>query len=229
MILQLENIKGGYHKETTILKGINLQLKKGEIMAIIGQNGTGKSTLAKALINILPFREGKIYFNQQNISTLNTLQLNKMGIVYVMQGARVFSELTVKENMAFASLNHPEHKTDFNLFPSLKKHWLDEAGLLSGGEKHQLALAMALAKTPKLLILDEPSAGLSPIATTKLYKTLATIKKNTQLSMLIIEHNLNHIISFSNQIAILKQGTIHTILDTKNEQQTIKTIQNLYF
>ncbi len=229
MILQLENIRGGYHKGTEILKGIDLQLQQGEVLAIIGQNGTGKSTLAKAIINILPFRKGIFTFNEKDITQLNTKQLNELGIVYFMQGGRVFPELSVKENMIFASLNNSNYKIDFEVFPSLQKNWLDDAGLLSGGERHQLALAMALAKEPKLLILDEPSAGLSPVASKKLYTILNSIKEDLEISILLIEQNIANAVDFSDRVAIMQQGAINSVLDSKDKEKTIKAIQNLYF
>jgi ABC-type branched-subunit amino acid transport system ATPase component len=229
MILQLTNITGGYHKNTEILNGINLEIQKGEVLAIVGQNGAGKSTLAKAICNLLPHRTGEIIFNKKNISRLNTIQLNQLGIVYFMQGGRVFPELTVKENMLFATLNSQNTQLNYSMFPELQKHWLKQAGLLSGGERHQLALAMALVKKPNLLILDEPSAGLSPIATAKLYKILGQIKNSNPITILLIEQNIGNAINFSSRVAVIQQGAIATILSTNNKQQTINTIQKLYF
>lgn len=226
MILQLENITGAYTKNTPILKGLHLTLNQGEVLAVIGQNGTGKSTLAKAIINILPYRTGKISYNNNDISKLNTKQLNELGIVYFMQGGRIFPNLSVKENLSFANLKN--HNFNLDLFPTLKKHWLNPAGLLSGGERHQLALAMALIKKPTLLILDEPSAGLSPVATQNLYYILEQVKK-TNISILLIEQNVNNAISFSDKVAVMQQGVIANILNANDKKETLSTIQALYF
>jgi len=229
MILKLEHIKGAYQKNNNILDNINLELNKNDILALTGQNGAGKSTLAKAIINMLPYRSGKIIFEGKDISKLNTRQLNKAGIAYFMQGGRVFSDLSIKENIIFALLNTDNEINEEEFvekYPYLKKHWNDEAGLLSGGERHQLALAMILAKKPKLLILDEPTAGLSPTASDKMYNLLNTLKNETDL-IIIIEQNIGKAIAFSNKTAVMQNGEIKTVL--KSEKETIQKIQDIWF
>ncbi len=229
MILQLKNIKGGYRKNSDILKGIDLEISERETIAVIGQNGAGKSTLAKAIINFLPYRKGAIFFQGKNITGYSTRRLNETGIVYFMQGGRVFPGLSVKENMLFAALNQKNPDFDYSLFPDLQKHWLDDAGLLSGGERHHLALAMALIKKPKLLILDEPSAGLSPVATLKLYEILNQVITSYSLSILLIEQNVKNAVDFSDRVAVLQQGKISRLLSTGDSQETMKKIQEIFF
>lgn len=228
MILELKNIKGGYRKGIDILKGIDLRINKGEIVAVIGKNGTGKSTLAKAIFNILPYRQGNILFDNKDISRLQPKELIAMGMVYFMQGGRVFSELTVEENILLAT-GKKDANHHLDLFPHLQKHWHDEAGLLSGGERHQLALAMVLVKQPRLLILDEPSAGLSPVATKELYHILNRIKEQTNLTIILIEQNIGQAVDFSERLLILEQG--HILMNTKIEdkQKIINKIKEVYF
>jgi len=134
-----------------------------------------------------------------------------------MQGGRVFSELSVKENMIFAALNNKTDAFDYDLFPGLKKHWLDDAGILSGGERHQLALAMALVKKPKLLILDEPSAGLSPKATQDLYNLLGSVKKMYGLSIILIEQNVGNAVDCP-VVALALWCVLHQINQTVHAQ-----------
>ncbi len=228
MILKLENITGGYAKGVPILKGVDLELKTGEVLAIIGQNGAGKSTLAKAIINILPYRTGKLLFKGKDVCSLSTRQLNQRGITYYMQGGRVFNTLSVKENIRFVSISGNNSKYDelLSVFPTLRKHWLDDAGMLSGGERHQLALAMVLTKQPELLILDEPSAGLSPAATDELYQILHTIKKE-KVSMILIEQNIAKAIAFSHRVAVMQDGMIEAVL--VSDESAIEKVQDIYF
>ena len=229
MILELKNIRGGYQNHTEIIRGIDLTLQENEVLAIIGQNGSGKSTLAKAIMNILPYRKGQIFFNNQEVSLMNTRRLIQLGIAYFMQGGRVFPNLTVKENMNIAGFEKGTEFSDTDLFPVLKKHWLNEAGLLSGGERHQLALAMALAKNPILLILDEPSAGLSPVATLRLYQTLHRIKQTNPVSIILIEQNIAQAVDFSNRIAVMQQGKIQHFIEKKDKEQILNEIKEDFF
>ncbi len=228
MILKLEHITGGYTKGISIIKGVDLEVESGEVLAVIGQNGAGKSTLAKAIINILPYRNGKLYLKGEDVSILNTRQLNKKGITYYMQGGRVFNTLSVKENIHFVSINGNKSNYDelLSVFPALRKHWLDDAGMLSGGERHQLALAMALVQKPELLILDEPSAGLSPVATDELYQILQTIKKE-KVTIILIEQNISKAIAFSHRIAVLQDGMIETVL--VSDENAVDKVQEIFF
>ena len=229
MILELKDIRGGYRKNTGILKGIDLSLRENEVLAIIGQNGSGKSTLAKAIMNVLPYRTGSVFFEGKEVTSLNTRRLIQRGIVYFMQGGRVFPHLTVKENMHIARMRTGTELLDEEMFPVLKKHWLDEAGLLSGGERHQLALAMALVKQPKLLVLDEPSAGLSPIATQNLYQILKQIQQTTSISIILIEQNTGYAVDFSNRIAIMQQGKIQRFIENTVKEQIFNEIMTDFF
>jgi len=228
MILELKNIKGGYRKGIDILKGIDLGVNKGEIVAVIGKNGTGKSTLAKAIFNILPYRKGNVFFNGKDISRLQPKELIDTGMVYFMQGGRVFPELTIQENIILAA-GEKDTNNLFDLFPHLQKHWHDEAGLLSGGERHQLALAMALVKQPRLLILDEPSAGLSPVATKELYQVLDKIKQEIDITIILIEQNIGQAVDFSERLLILEQGKILSDTKIEDKQKIINKIKDVYF
>lgn len=215
MNLTLKNITAGYTKENMILKGIDLSVSDNEVVAIVGQNGSGKSTLAKSIMNLVPYVEGEIIFNGDDIWGKETSAISKNGIGFFMQGGRIFPNLTVEENLIFASgdMNKKDYtkrldtfKTYFELFSNGRMNL--QASYLSGGEKHQLALAMVLMNKPKFLILDEPSAGLSPANVKSLYNALYKIKENELKSILIIEQNVNAAIQFSNRIVLLQEGTL---------------------
>lgn len=218
MLLELKNIKGGYTANNNVLRGINLSIGENEAVAIIGQNGSGKSTLAKAIFNMLPYLSGQIYLDNDLLNHIPTEKLGKHGIVFLMQGGPVFPHLTVDENLEIAGdglsrsqFNRRKNEIGY-YFYLLRK---DDNGrrkmgasYLSGGEKQQLALAMVLMKKPRLLILDEPSAGLSPENVKKLHETLSKIRNKENAGILLIEQNVQFAFEFSGRVALLSQGVI---------------------
>ncbi len=232
-MLLLENVISGYRKNSPILKGINLQVEENEAVAIIGQNGAGKSTLAKSIMNLVPYVSGEILFNGHSIVGKNTQQIVNLGVGFFFQGGRVFPHLTVEENLIIAGvgLNKNEFKSRraeieqyFDLLKNENNNRLKlKASYLSGGEQHQLALAMVLMKKPKLLILDEPSAGLSPGNVKKLYGILEKIKKEESISILLIEQNVNLAISFSDELFLLRNGFI------EKQAMNLENIEEKYF
>ena len=214
-MLKLNNISAGYTKENMILKVINLTVGDNEVVAIVGQNGSGKSTLAKSVMNLVPYVDGEIIFNGENITKKETPIVSKSGIRFFMQGGRIFPNLTVEENLIFVSsdLNKKDFTERLNTIKSYFEIFNNgrmklQASYLSGGEQHQLALAMVLMNKPKFLILDEPSAGLSPANVKSIYGALNIIKENEVKSILIIEQNVNAAIEFSDRILLLQEGTI---------------------
>lgn len=212
-ILKINNLWGGYKEDVDILRGISMEVQQGEAVGIIGLNGSGKSTFGKAIMNMIPFRKGEIIFEGEDITSLTTSQLSHRGISIMQQGGKVFSNLSVWENLQLAA------RRNSNLWPMVNgqlsevipllhcpKNELQHqmADKLSGGLKHQLALAMNLFALPKLLILDEPSAGLSPRAVEDMYAILKFVRKKMQTTIILIEQNIaksfqlcdmNHIIS----------------------------------
>lgn len=214
-MLKLSNISAGYIKENMILKGINLTVGDNEVVAIVGQNGSGKSTIAKSIMNLVPYIDGDISFNGESLRRKETPAVSKSGIGFFLQGGRIFPNLTVEENLIFASsdLNKKDYterlstiKTYFELFNNGRMNL--QASYLSGGEQHQLALAMVIINKPKFIILDEPSAGLSPANFKSLYNALFKIRENEIKSILIIEQNVNAAINFSNRVLLLQEGKI---------------------
>jgi len=229
-MLQLENITGGYTKNNPILKGINLAVEQNKVVAIVGQNGAGKSTLAKAIMNMLPFVSGNIYWNSELLNSKSTQEIVNKGLSFFMQGGRIFPHLTVEENLNFAGMGLSKKellkrkegvKTYFDLFKNGRLNL--QASYLSGGEQHQLALAMVMMRKPKFLILDEPSAGLSPGNVKKLYETLNTLKRNLEISILLIEQNVRMAFEFSDTVFLLQQGML------EKTDVSLKQIEQKYF
>jgi ABC-type branched-subunit amino acid transport system ATPase component len=233
MMLKIEKLYGGYTEEASILKAINLQVNENETVAIVGQNGAGKSTLAKAIINMIPFISGNIYFKGENIRKKRTEDIINSGLNYFMQGGKIFPHLTVEENLNFSGislskkeilLRKEEVKSYFDLFKNSQNGRFSlEASYLSGGEQHQLALAMVMIKDPEFLILDEPSAGLSPGNVKKLYDSLSKIKKERKISILLIEQNVRFAYKFSDRVTLLKQGKI------EKSHMDLREIEKEYF
>lgn len=223
MILELKNIKGGYTKGVDILRGVNLSVENGEAVGIIGLNGSGKSTLGKSIMNMLPYQSGAILYEGNDISDLSTSEIASKGISIMHQGGKVFDNMTVNENLSLAG----EMDSDFKeLIPLLKENIGSRmADRLSGGQRHQLALAMALLNRPRLVILDEPSAGLSPKAVDDMYSILSTVKKELGISIILIEQNISKAISFCDRSLLIAQGQI----EQEFTSQDIKEIEKIMF
>lgn len=214
-ILQIEGLKGGYVPDVNILQGIDLELRQGEVVGIIGLNGSGKSTLGKAVMNMIPYREGEIVFEGEPITHLSTSELARRGIAIMQQGGQVFRELSMWDNLQFA-IGNKKNKFRIQELRSVIPIWgMPEKELkrrmadkLSGGQRHQLALAMALAGNPKLLILDEPSAGLSPKAVEEMYRILELVRQKMHVTIVLIEQNINKAIGYCDCCLLLEQGNI---------------------
>ena len=213
--LVIKGLHAGYEKEMEILKGIDIDIKNGEVLGIIGLNGSGKSTFGKAIMNILPFRHGQFLFDGEDISSFSANELSRKGLAIMRQGGQVFSTMTVSENldMAFGTIKDQSYRDLIcNMIPLLRAHednlFSLTADKLSGGQRHQLALAMTLATKPAFVILDEPSAGLSPMAVEDMYLLLNEVKKLLKLTIVLIEQNINKAISFCDRCVLLAQGTI---------------------
>jgi len=214
-ILKISSLTGGYVPGLKILRGVDLTLKQGETMGIIGLNGSGKSTLGKAVMNMIPWRQGVITFEGKNIMDMSTSSLAQSGISIMQQGGQVFRELSVWENLqiAFGRIKDKSYKDELAaVIPLLampeKELRSMMADKLSGGQRHQLALAMTLAQRPRLLILDEPSAGLSPKSVEKMYEILTQVRERMNVSTILIEQNINKAIQFCDRSLLISQGII---------------------
>jgi ABC-type branched-subunit amino acid transport system ATPase component len=208
-LLQIENVKGGY-TENDILNGVTIALNKGEILTIAGTNGAGKSTLAKAIVGLLPRVEGRIVLSGQDITRLSAEERVSLGLGYVPQVANVFASLTVLENLQVVEgvKNRPARiKELFDLFPLLRERSKERSGQLSGGERQQLAFARALMPKPEVMVLDEPTAALSPAKVADAFKLIARLP-SLGVSVLIVEQRARQSLEISNRGCILDGGQV---------------------
>lgn len=211
LILKTEDIESAYIKKK-ILFGVSIEIKNGEIVSIIGPNGAGKSTLFKTIVGILKPLNGCVIYNGKDITGRSLYENVKEGIGYLIQGRPVFTNLTVLENIelsAEVSLNGENKKRIkemFNLFPELEKYKNRRAGLLSGGEQKMLSLAILLVQNPKVLLLDEPSLGLSPILAKRITEKIKKINKQFSIPVILIEQNIPNALSISDRVYLLRLG-----------------------
>lgn len=213
-MLKIENLVVNYGAIKAI-KGINVEVKKGEIVTLIGANGAGKSTILRAISSILKPASGKILLDGKDIAGMPPHKIVELGISQAPEGRMIFSNLTVQENLdmgAYTRKDKDNIKYDleliFKLFPRLQERLKQPGGTLSGGEQQMLAISRALMSKPKLLLLDEPSLGIAPILVKQIFEKIKTLKDATGLTILLVEQNANLALSISNYAYVLETGDI---------------------
>lgn len=209
MFLDAKNMVGGYG-ETTILNNCSINVKQGEIAVIVGPNGAGKSTAMKAIFGMLDLRQGNVFFDGEDITYLSPQDRVKKGMGFVPQTNNVFTSMTVLENLeigGFTNLDKIKSNINeiFNLFPILKEKQKQIVGELSGGQRQQVAVGRALMTNPKLLMLDEPTAGVSPIVVKELFEKIINIAK-AGIAILMVEQNAKQALEISDNGFVLVQG-----------------------
>lgn len=210
-MLELSNVNV-YYGAIHALKDINLKIEAGEVVTLIGANGAGKSTTLKAISGIQKPKSGEIKLNGKNIDSLNAPSIVKLGISHVPEGRRIFSKMSVMENLemgAYTRDDKLEIKKDFekvfSLFPRLQERKEQMAGTLSGGEQQMLAIGRGLMSRPKLLLLDEPSMGLAPIIVNEIFSIIKNINK-TGTTVLLVEQNAYMALNVSDRAYIIRNG-----------------------
>ncbi|HIE05631.1 MAG TPA: ABC transporter ATP-binding protein [bacterium (Candidatus Stahlbacteria)] len=232
-VLSLKDISAGYY-ERKVLLGVNLEIKENEIVLLIGPNGAGESTLLKVIAGILRPWAGEVFFKGTRLDGLSPAQRAKLGISYFLQGGEVFPNLTVEENLMTAGLfikreifiRREEHL--FRLFPKLADLKCRRAGLLSGGERHQLALGMIFVRHPSLMLLDEPSAGLSPFLVEELMEKIGSMMREMQSSILMVEQNVKEGLKIADRVYLMKAGEIVKGSSTE-EIKGQKVLEQIFF
>jgi branched-chain amino acid transport system ATP-binding protein len=211
-LLELKNVFAGY-EELNVIHDISLFINEGEIVALMGPNGAGKSTILKAIFGLIR-HAGNIFYEGAKIHPLPH-ELVKMGVAFVPQGRRVFNNLTVEENVEIGgfSLNDKEEclrRTEhlFRLFPALHVKRNELAGSLSGGQQQLLSIARGLMMQPKLLLLDEPTLGLSPKVVKEIFETIKDINKNQKTAIIVVEHNLHSLLPITDRAYVIMHGKI---------------------
>ena len=218
-ILEAENITAGYTTEVDILHDVHLRLKSGEIVSVIGPNGAGKSTLLKTIFGILKPSNGKISLKEEDITGLKPDKVAKKGISYVPQVDNVFPSLTIQENLEMGAFIRdddysPRLNEIYELFPVLGERKKQKAGQLSGGQRQMVAMGRALMVDPQVLLLDEPSAGLSPKLVDMIFEKIIDINK-TGVSMIIVEQNAREALKMADHGYVLAMG--RNVLDDSGD------------
>ncbi|MDZ7364189.1 MAG: ABC transporter ATP-binding protein [candidate division KSB1 bacterium] len=213
-MLKVIDLETGYGNKQ-IINGISLEVNKGEIVAMIGHNGAGKSTLLKAIFGLLPVWKGAVQYKGKAIQNRPALANVKQGLSFLLQGNRVFTELTVRENLEIGGYllsgkNQLQARIEemFQLFPKLRERWRQNAGTLSGGEQQMLALGNALMLRPQLLLLDEPSLGLAPQNLRAMFEMIRQINQTFGTAFLIVEQKVHQVLAIADRAYILKLGQI---------------------
>lgn len=210
-MLKLENVHT-FYGQIEALKGIDIEINRGEIVCLIGGNGAGKSTTLMTISGILRPKVGNIYFEGESINETPSHRIVEMGISQVPEGRRIFQRLTVRENLEMgAFLGRGDFASSleriYSLFPVLKERERQSGGTLSGGEQQMLAIGRALMSNPKLLLLDEPSLGLAPIMVSKIFKTIKEIN-HEGTTVLLVEQNARAALKLSDRGYVLENGRI---------------------
>jgi branched-chain amino acid transport system ATP-binding protein len=204
-----ENLIGGYGTGD-ILKGCNISVARGEISVVVGPNGAGKSTAMKALLGMLKVLKGKVTLAGQDITSMSPQQRVQLGMAFVPQTNNVFSSMTVEENLELGAYVRTDDYSDtmsqiYELFPVLKEKRLQPAGELSGGQRQQVAVGRALMTKPSVLMLDEPTAGVSPIVMDELFERIIEVKK-TGIAILMVEQNARQALAIADKGFVLVTG-----------------------
>jgi branched-chain amino acid transport system ATP-binding protein len=211
-MLVCKSVSVTHGKKITAVKDISLEVKEGEIVALIGGNGAGKSTFLRTVSGIHRAQSGEIYFHGRRMDSLPPYKIAALGIAHVPEGRRIFSRLTVLENLElgfYLQKGNLEARLEniFSIFPVLKERLRQPGGTLSGGEQQMLAMGRSLMSAPRLLMLDEPSMGLSPILVERIFQTLKAI--NAQgTTLLLVEQNAQQSLSIAHRAYVLETGKI---------------------
>lgn len=208
-ILAIDDLHVAYG-QSEVLHGLNLAVARNEIVALMGRNGMGKTTLMKSLMGLLPTKRGMVKVDDAEITGLKSYQRVAQGVAYVPQGRMVFSSMTVEENIetGLKGSKGSVLSNIYELFPVLKEMRKRRAGNLSGGQQQQLAISRALASDPKVLLLDEPTEGIQPSIIREMARTLKRIRDERGLSILVSEQVLSFAIDVADRVVVIENGEL---------------------
>jgi branched-chain amino acid transport system ATP-binding protein len=211
-LLDIQGLRGGYGA-VEVLRGVDLHVNEGEIVALLGSNGAGKSTLNNVLCGIYPAWAGRVHFDGQDISGAHYRDVVKAGLIQVPEGRKIFPNLSALENLELGSFTRARERRAsnlervFSIFPRLKERATQLAGTMSGGEQQMLAIGRGLMAEPRLLILDEPSLGLSPLLVEEMFTLISQL--NTQgLAVLLVEQNVGQSLEVAQRAYVLENGAL---------------------
>jgi branched-chain amino acid transport system ATP-binding protein len=232
-VLILRDIHSGYGG-IRVLEGISIEVKTGEMVSLLGANASGKSTTLKTIMGYVRPTQGSIELDGDRIDRLRTDQIVRLGITMVPENRRVFPRLTVYENLLMGAYLRNSRRAvredierNLQLFPRLKERAASLAGTLSGGEQQMLAMARALMCNPKVITMDEPSMGLSPLLVKLVYDTILRIREERQISMLIVEQNVGMALQITDRAYVLEKGKI-AIADSSRALYKTQRVRQYY-
>lgn len=212
-ILEVKDLEV-YYGVIQAIRGISFEVKQGEIIALIGANGAGKTTTLQTITGLIPSKSGKIFYEGKDITKISGHKLVSMGIAHVPEGRRVFASLSVLQNLKLGAYTRSDKKEledtlqmIYKRFPRLEERKNQMAGTLSGGEQQMLAMGRALMSHPKLIVLDEPSMGLSPIYVNEIFDIIQKINEDG-VTVLLVEQNAKKALSIANRAYVLETGSI---------------------
>ena len=233
MLLEVDNLHV-YYGHIHAVKGISLQVDKGEIVTLIGANGAGKSTTLKTISGLLHAREGSIKLDGQTIDKVPPHEIAAKGIAHVPEGRHIFPRLTVDENLAMGAFTLKDQavidrqkELAFHLFPRLKERRDQQGGTLSGGEQQMLAIARALMMNPRILLMDEPSMGLAPVLVESIFDTIRDINQSQGTTILLVEQNALMALGLASRGYVLQTGEI-VLQDTAQSLQVNEMVRKAY-
>jgi len=210
-ILQVESITSGYG-EAMVVRGVDLSIAPGEIVALLGKNGMGKSTLLKSIMGYLPVKQGCVWLRGRNVTGYPPHRMARQAIAYSPQEQAIFQDLTIQENLLLTLPGKQYFSQEFDrvssIFPVLAQRLKQRAGTLSGGEQKMLLVARALMKRPDLILIDEITEGLQPSVIHRLAETLVSERLQNNVAMLVVEQNIDFALTVSDRWAVLKLGEI---------------------
>ena len=211
-LIKVENLAAGYGL-VEVLRNISLEINQGEVVAVLGSNGVGKTTLNNCLSGLIKPNHGKIFFQDEVISNKSPEEIVDMGLIHVPEGRKLFPNLTVKDNLELGSYRRGKSNRASNLenvldiFPKLSERISQTAGTLSGGEQQMVAIGRGLMGDPRLLLLDEPSLGLSPLLVEQMFDLIKKISDNG-LTVLLVEQNVTQSLSIADRAYVIEEGAI---------------------
>jgi len=214
VLLQLNNVESAYGPVRAI-RGVSLSVTRGQIATILGSNGAGKTTVLKTISGIIDPRKGTVVFKGDNITAMDPAQIVQRGLVQVPEGREVFPLLSVKDNLLMGAYTQPDRDAVahdmalvFGYFPILKERAYQDAGLLSGGQQQMLSISRALMSRPEMILLDEPSLGLSPKLTQEIFEIVVRINRERGTTILLVEQNANMALNVADHGFVLESGRI---------------------
>jgi branched-chain amino acid transport system ATP-binding protein len=226
-VLRIEHLRAGYG-EAVVLPDLSLDLAPGEILAVLGRNGTGKTTLLGAIVGVVRRFSGTIALGGRDVTALRSDQRARAGMGWVPQERNIFKSLTVEENMsAVAQPGDWTIERVYALFPRLRERRGNFGGQLSGGEQQMLAIGRALVLNPSVLLLDEPTEGLAPIIVDELLAALSTLARSGGMAMLLVEQNARKILKLADRAIILDRGSIAHQADAATLANDAATLERL--